>query len=547
MNSFIPPLQNQSTNLPTTDGGIVARVENPPSGLESLKPGDNLIVELRATTRGLLLAALELPQVSKKIELSLQLTNNNRDLELPREQILPAQVRVAVQNPNNIELKILSINNQKPETFLRSTTAVQTENTPSSAPLPTGSLVGSSPLQIPQNITPNIPLLPLKAINLFAPLIAEASLPADLKTLLNNELSNLQLQSQIKNIGTLGTNQPLAKSTVSSPHVASLPLELKNTMQQLLLPIVTSPPADALQLARNFVSDLAKSLNTIFKQPLPAEVIAKGEINILRTSLGEIIPEQPLKIPLGSQLLLEVHSSLSRMVSSLPADKSALRHNVSQILAEILEPLKVSLPQSLQQPLINKIPAVGPKMLANIVAFIKASNDHKIETWLGSSLVDRLSLSGREGQDALARLETLLQPRPSETAGWRIIEIPFHNFDNLSRIRVAIRNMQDEEADNTARRKKSSAARFVVDTSFSKLGQFQLDGFAIPQDHRFDLIIRTQNFVSDDLCQQIMAIFRHSLSEVAYAGNIKINVKENFIKIGQDEPQNTVLPQGILI
>ena len=86
----------------------------------------------------------------------------------------------------------------------------------------------------------------------------------------------------------------------------------------------------------------------------------------------------------------------------------------------------------------------------------------------------------------------------------------------------------------------------MVDTNFTKLGRFQFDGYSLARDKRFDLIIRTERFVGNDLCANIMHIFKTTLHEVGYVGTIKVNIKENFIKIGEDI-SNDILPTGIFI
>ena len=73
------------------------------------------------------------------------------------------------------------------------------------------------------------------------------------------------------------------------------------------------------------------------------------------------------------------------------------------------------------------------------------------------------------------------------------------------------------------------------------------DGFSLPAEKRFDLIIRTEKEIDNDFCAQIMQLFRTSLSAVDYAGNIRINIKEKFIKLCEDEPEKTILQDGIFI
>ena len=87
----------------------------------------------------------------------------------------------------------------------------------------------------------------------------------------------------------------------------------------------------------------------------------------------------------------------------------------------------------------------------------------------------------------------------------------------------------------------------MVDTNFTRLGAFQFDGFSIAKEHRFDLIIRTERSVGNDLCANIMQLFKTTLNDVGYVGNIKINLKENFIKISENNTEDKFLSQDLFI
>ena len=76
----------------------------------------------------------------------------------------------------------------------------------------------------------------------------------------------------------------------------------------------------------------------------------------------------------------------------------------------------------------------------------------------------------------------------------------------------------------------------MINTSFSKLGAFQFDGFAVAAERRFDLIIRTDKNHPQDFCSHIINLFKKSLYDIGYIGTIKINQREAFIKV---EPADT--------
>ena len=107
--------------------------------------------------------------------------------------------------------------------------------------------------------------------------------------------------------------------------------------------------------------------------------------------------------------------------------------------------------------------------------------------------------------------------------------------------------LQDEEEKKKSREIRRFGTRFVVDTSFSRLGSLQFDGYALAKDKRFDLIIRTERDIGSDFCANVMRLFKATLHEEGYAGTVKINVKEKFIKICDDSAESQTLADGIYI
>ena len=182
-----------------------------------------------------------------------------------------------------------------------------------------------------------------------------------------------------------------------------------------------------------------------------------------------------------------------------------------------------------------------------MVNFIKGAMTHDLEAWLGKAVVKELQTAGAEGQEVANRLNGFMNATNREGVSWRMVEIPFFSGDSISKIRVAIKKFADDEENKNRPKKDKYATRFVVDTSFSVLGDFQFDGFSFVKDRRFDLIIRTSKEVGDDLYANILRLFKTTLSNLDYAGNVKINVKENFIKVCDDEVRDKTLKHGIYI
>ena len=185
-------------------------------------------------------------------------------------------------------------------------------------------------------------------------------------------------------------------------------------------------------------------------------------------------------------------------------------------------------------------------MLSNMLKFIKAGNEKNIDLWLGKEIMSELQNFGREGLEVGQKLTEFFQNSIKETSQWKIVDIPFLNGDAINRIRLAIKNFKDEE-NKANQSKKKQSARFVVDTNFSQLGNFQFDGFTFNKERHFDLIIRTNQDIPQDLKKNIFAIFKNTLHQLEYKGTIKINIKENFIKIYENEEKEDILKQGLYI
>lgn len=196
---------------------------------------------------------------------------------------------------------------------------------------------------------------------------------------------------------------------------------------------------------------------------------------------------------------------------------------------------------------LNRIPEPSsPRMLANMVAYIKASGEHNLSRWLGSDIVDRLSAT-TEGREVVSKLGSMFVSSNQDGINWRIMEVPVLNGQSLSKIRIAVKKILDEEEKKKSRENRRFGTRFVVDTSFSRLGSLQFDGYALAKDKRFDLIIRTERDIGSDFCANVMRLFKATLHEEGYAGTVKINVKEKFIKICDDSAESQTLADGIYI
>ena len=105
---------------------------------------------------------------------------------------------------------------------------------------------------------------------------------------------------------------------------------------------------------------------------------------------------------------------------------------------------------------------------------------------------------------------------------------------------------QEEEEKKKKQQYKESGTRFVVDTTFTMLGKLQFDGMSFEQNKNFDLIIRTEKVIPQDINAMIKQIFNETLLSYNYKGSISIRDKESFIRPWHKKEEETT-STGILV
>lgn len=559
MTNLVPPLNVTLPEGGSTGSGVTAGIETPEGGMGNLNLGQQINLQIKPQT---------LQTLTGKLLVSIDLglgrgenagnANTTVTMDLPPQVQLPEQAsqiqaRVVAKTPQRIDVRLISVDGQKIENFLSAT--------PSKPNMP----ISSPTVAVVKTIgnLQDVALVPLRLQPLLARELSAMGVGNAEIRQLSNLIENLSLKPEIVETA-LQSNTPVSPQPTTIAQ--SLPEVIRNlaaTLKPLLeisLPqnnsaVYSNPPSGAeAKLSQGLPEKIIETIKNFFEnvpagRELTAETALRGDKVVLRTPLGEILPEVPLKIAVGEKFSLRFSELLGLEREPKINQKSAgvTAQPLGSKLSEILAPLQTQVAPKVYNAIIEKIPAHNHKMLSNIMTFLKAAGEGKIESWLGQDVVDSLRLSGPEGQKALARLEDIIIGRREDNTQWRIIEIPFYGAENLSRIQVAVRRFGKDGRHQQSSPKGKGAARFVVDTSFTVLGGFQFDGFSLPHERRFDLIIRTEKEIDTDFCTEIMNLFRKSLSEVDYAGNIRINIKEKFIKLCDDEPEPPLLQDGIYI
>lgn len=578
MDNIIASVINQNLTPPPADKIVSGQIVEVPDVLNTLVKGDNLILKFFNNTN--------LAEIGNTLSVDLNVSGQS----VPVDIKLDAMLRLTPQQPHQlvarvvsniaegevsatrIQFQLVSVDNQRPENFVANFNA----KTSSSIPMLQSSTSGEAPVIADlNNAAAQVKFVPQKLSTVLAQPLNDLNLPTEVKAQINAVLEKINVNFELKNINT-----EAGKVSTQAPMIG---FEFPQAVRQALIPLAASDNSELPQLINN----LKQLLNSLPQTEIPAYTEMKGSAVVLATPLGTVLPEASLKIKPDTSVVLQLKPDLTlpeRLSSVLntPAVTSPtpLLDNLATLFDKLnpLSLLKTEAPEmalaarvqthtstplqptsapgifdilasvnnaQLVNKIQNKIPLPNAKMLSNLVNFNRAAVQGDASPWLGGELVAELKSAGIKGSDVLQQLNQFVGAAVKENLVWRTVEIPFFDGAQLSNISVALKKSDpDEEKEETSQTTKKGR-RFLVETDFSKLGKFQFDGFASVPEHRFDLVIRTSRKLEADFCSEVMNLFKTSLYNVGYVGNIKINQREKFINIHENSANQLI--DGIYI
>ena len=377
----------------------------------------------------------------------------------------------------------------------------------------------------------NIVLKPVNLNEIAQPLLQKLNLPPEQRAKVQTALQQVEIKTQIANISE-SPNEPMSPKIPLNTETG-IYKNIKTVLEKLPTELA-SQPLQSDEIIQNRVQELVNQLQPFVGEKIPAKVTN----NVFKTNLGFIRTQLPIQLPeeLMAELdIVSITNQTKRERVAAPSDN----------LVHLMQTLKNESP-NIYRLIASKLPADNQNMLVNMTAFTKAATTGDLKKWLGEETIRQIENQGSIGKTVLKELQQTLDVSSRQTPTWRTIEIPYYIENQMEKIKLAIKQYPDEE-DTTENPRQKFGTRFVVDTNFTKLGAFQFDGFSFAKDRRFDLIIRTEKYIDDDLCSNMMRLFKTSLNDVEYVGNIKINLKENFIKISENTTEDNILTQGMFI
>ena len=446
------------------------------------------------------------------------------------------QVKITSMSDTGITFRIVKFNGQEitPEAEAQQSTSIQTDKT------------------FPSTITAK----PLSQI--VETLSQRLQLPTSTTTQLVASLPDAELLF----------NQPVLSEQATNVTSPSVP-----TSSQLSLPANISAPLTVILTSSQPLAAKAEAVVKLFANlqgtSLPAQTVSYPQTTVLQTPLGILYPDTPVKVPEHirldvaiKDLQIKPQADLSALLdyrlwnddNPLPSLTPLLDRGTSQPQLSpqdsLTKILKQMLPPEQAQLLNQKIPQPDSKnFISDMVGFIKASRSHNLSDWLGKGVVAELNYNNADGAEVVNQLNNVVINSSREAGAWRMVDIPILTEAGIANIRLAVKhNPEDDEEDQPDRPKRpQGGTRFVIDSTFTNLGRFQFDGIALEHQRRFDLIIRTERYIEDDLCSNLVRLFTTTLQAQNYVGVMSINRREKFVHPWDDAASPQADKGGILV
>ena len=312
--------------------------------------------------------------------------------------------------------------------------------------------------------------------------------------------------------------------------------------QQVLTPILQTLKQIAVHPENlpEYKEQLRQEVENKIEQKITGDVSGRSsDITTLETPLGKTVFESKIKWPVSEKIILNIVKTIPEAGEDfkvldevfkqiIPNKKSTLvfQNEAVRNHFKLLTDGEARWPKEVFNAVLSKLTVQGNNLFQNIVSFYRAAQQKNVEQWLGEEIAGTKTVDLLQDKNIAESIKNFLSASTKETPIWKIVEMPFFDGNWIAPLKVAVKKQNEKEKGTQV---SEDRVRFIVETSFSKLGNFQFDGFADKTKRKLDLIIRTSESQSDDFCSNIINLFKKSLYAVNYTGNVKINRKEVFI------------------
>lgn len=330
-------------------------------------------------------------------------------------------------------------------------------------------------------------------------------------------------------------------ATPAAPAAAPINAQATTTT----LPVSSQQPTPPAPLQSPQYAAYAKTTPSVNTLPsslppspvtLEATVLAthpEGEVT-LQTSQG-ILSVKPESLPQGTVLVPTMPIAITLPASAAltpetPAD------SLATALQQILSAAQAKNPAAGNE-LLARLPTIGPEFISSSVSFMASLLQGNGRKLLGEAITSALHDAGKEevleafdahAANVAQQFGTPASSGQNSAPQWQSLILPFVYQGALQEARFYVK--RDAPQKDKDGRKTKGDTRFIVEVSFSDMGELQLDGLVLPKDNAtvFDLVVRTQTAFTPEERMDITQIYNHVAELTGYRGNLAFQVTKDF-------------------
>lgn len=280
---------------------------------------------------------------------------------------------------------------------------------------------------------------------------------------------------------------------------------------------------------------------TTLPAQLPAYVTNENEDGTvtLQTPQGAVTvkPETgglaPALLAAGNAVTLSLPPSFT---SAVATGQNVLQDSFTATLKQIFSFANSSSPAAAND-LMKRLPTVGPDFVSSAVSFTTSLLRGNMRCILGDALISKINESGsgdliEKISSQAARTATAFTQetdQPQANSNWMSLSLPYVYQGAIQEARIYVKRDQNKKQDNQSK-KATTDTRFIVEVTFSDLGDLQLDGLVLPRESStvFDLVVRTQVPFSPEERSDIVNIYNEAAEMTGYKGSINFFVGKDF-------------------
>lgn len=279
-----------------------------------------------------------------------------------------------------------------------------------------------------------------------------------------------------------------------------------------------------------------------FETPRLSGVVAPNSHSgqpLVQTASGLVVLGGTPPLPPGARVVMEVvgqpQTPATPPVSTgtAPAPVQAGASGFAG-LAQGIEVLRQADPAAAAR-LTGMLPQVGPRLAEGMVAFAAA---------LRTEALAAVAESAAKGLDRIGRREVarrlvqelgdaMPQARATPQGEWRVATMPLLHGGVVEPVRLWLRRPEWDDEDAERRGPEGGPGggqRFVLDLTFSHFGRFQLDSLIQRRAKRFDVVIRTERPLPEEVTRDLADIFRRCCEGMGLAGQALFKAGEAFFE-----------------